>query len=725
MGAYVQKLGVDTSGDLLIDVEGGSFVAEGRGALGMHADYRTEGNIDVNLRDTTFRATGPEAPRAFNVWGYGNGDLRVTANDIDAAATGEGSARGFNVALDENPGDALVDIQGGRIAAEGTAALALATFHHGAGDLHVDLRDVMVSAEGDSSRAVYFRHSTDGDVSLVAEGGRIVSAGEWAHGILGDFQGEGDIDIDLRDVAVSVEGESATGLFFQHEGAGDMNIRLRDTTVTADAEFAVGISALHLTGEGSMRLQVDGGTIGAGRSRGHAVQVGFFDEETGELHAVAEVGEDGYRRQSVMMNGRARGSAGDGAAGIWLVGGGRVEVGPRGSVGAASGTAILAQGEGAALHVGADFDGRRAGDVFDGAIVNANGRTTIAVNGVTLHDGVTGATGRWVPNGARDVTLAASEVVAGRTFTAADFVTGPHAPRAAVYEALPGVLQRLDGRPTQGERVRRPGSPAWARVSGGRGACGPKRASVGASYDFDRFAVEAGYDFGLSEAGEMTGSASLRHVWGSAQVSAPTGGGKIEAEGIGVSLGAAWRTDAGYHVDGRVTLARFEADLRSSARGRLKDGASATVHGLRLEAGRRLALGETVHLTPRAWLAHTDVSLDGFRDAVGSRVSRDDAERSDVGLGIVAETAHDWDDGRRTLSLRGELGWERTLGDAETAVDVSGERLRSESAGTRPVLGLGGTYRWGAYALGGAVSVSGPGSDDSAYTAGLRFGMRF
>ncbi len=40
-------------------------------------------------------------------------------------------------------------------------------------------------------------------------------------------------------------------------------------------------------------------------------------------------------------------------------------------------------------------------------------------------------------------------------------------------------------------------------------------------------------------------------------------------------------------------------------------------------------------------------------------------------------------------------------------------------------LGLGGEYRWGRYMLSGAVSASSPGSDDSVYTANLRFGMRF
>ena len=68
---------------------------------------------------------------------------------------------------------------------------------------------------------------------------------------------------------------------------------------------------------------------------------------------------------------------------------------------------------------------------------------------------------------------------------------------------------------------------------------------------------------------------------------------------------------------------------------------------------------------------------------------------------------------------------ERTPGGAATVVEVSGERLRSETTATRVKLGLGGAYRWGRYTLSGAVSGSGPGSGDSEYTAGLRFGMRF
>ena len=54
--------------------------------------------------------------------------------------------------------------------------------------------------------------------------------------------------------------------------------------------------------------------------------------------------------------------------------------------------------------------------------------------------------------------MSANEMTQGRAFTPGDFHE-TYAPRAAVYEALPGVLQRLDRRGTTSQRLRRPGLP--------------------------------------------------------------------------------------------------------------------------------------------------------------------------------------------------------------------------------------------------------------------------
>ena len=70
----------------------------------------------------------------------------------------------------------------------------------------------------------------------------------------------------------------------------------------------------------------------------------------------------------------------------------------------------------------------------------------------------------------------------------------------------------------------------------------------------------------------MTVWASLRHVRGSADVSAPTGDGEIESTGFGPSLGASWENAGGYYAEGRVSLILYESDVRTDGRGLLKEG---------------------------------------------------------------------------------------------------------------------------------------------------------
>ena len=106
--------------------------------------------------------------------------------------------------------------------------------------------------------------------------------------------------------------------------------------------------------------------------------------------------------------------------------------------------------------------------------------------------------------------------------------------------------------------------------------------------------------------------------------------------------------------------------------------------------------------------------MDKFTDSVGARFSLDDARRLTGGVGAVVETDRTWDGGM--FSLRGSVDVEQKLGDAETTVDVSGERLASESTKTRLLFGLGGVYRKGRFSVSGEVSVGGLGSDDTQYS---------
>ena len=437
------------------------------------------------------------------------------------------------------------------------------------------------------------------------------------------------------------------------------------------------------------------------------------------------------------MNGRVFGGTGEGA-GVFLAGGGKVIIGSNGSVGAESGVAIRAAGQDSPkLHLTLNPGGRRIARVLDDDyIVNDGGQTHILFNGVLLHHGDDGNTGDVAPNGAFDVTLKdegvkvtdrsdpanwvitelADDVTDDRDFSADDFIE-VYAPRAALYEALPGLLLlRLNGR---GPAAERPRSPLWVRLSGSRGSYEPDQAGVGAEYDFERFEVEVGVNHPLGE--NLSGSVALRHVQGSGEVSSPAGGGEIDATGIGVSFGAHWSAASGNYLASRLSLTDYDVDISTDKRGRLKGSGAALGHLLSLEAGRRVALSERVTLTPRAWLTRSGISMN-FTDKVGSRVSLSESRQLTSGLGVVAETELV---GERKFAFRGSLDVDRILSGAGTIAKVSGEKLESESDGTRVLLSLGGTYRSGNFAFSGEVSVGGLSSDDREYSGQLNLEMRF
>ena len=726
-------------GDLTVNVQDSKIKAHGRWVSGIGSNHYGSGHMIVDVREVDIEVSGTDGSTD-GIYGLhlGEGDTDVEVRDADIKVRADRFSNGiaYGYWSKESTGDLSLDIQDVDIEVHGERYLdGIFGIHRGAGAIAVDVSradiDVMTSR------------------MEAEDGGAIGDSG----GIAFVHDGEGPIDITARDVNINVQGDRSVGIGAgqRYDGTGNIAFNVHDSTIAVSGEKAAGIRSFNFSGEGSISVEVDGGTITAEGRGSSGILVGLtgrkIPRRSDTIKAPAGVSlpsVDGsgdpstdYYPQTVVVNGHVWGGGpggepdGEGepevvGAGVRLYGGGQVEIGPRGSVGADSGVAVRAEGKDAPLRVAVALDGRRPDEVIAGSIRNDEGTTTIEVNGVMLTDETTGTTtGAWVPNGARDVTLKASDAVGGRAF---NFVTGPYAPRAAVYEVLPGFMQRLDHRgQADGKRLHIPDSPAWITFSGGQGSYKPDHSHVGGNYDFNRFNAEVGLDFALSREKNLTGWTSLRHVKGKAQVSAPTGGGEIEAAGYGVSAGLAWENTAGYYANGSVALTGYGADLRANEGwgGDLKGGVDATVRTFAVEAGRHISLADNVSVTPRAWLTHANVLMGSFEDAVGSQVSLEDASRSVAGLGVVAETRYAWDDDQRTLDLRGWVGVEQVLGDGETVVDVSGERLGSEATRTWATLGLGAVHHWERWSLGAEVSAVALGSDNSDYSASLSLGTQF
>ena len=89
-----------------------------------------------------------------------------------------------------------------------------------------------------------------------------------------------------------------------------------------------------------------------------------------------------------------------------------------------------------------------------------------------------------------------------------------------------------------------PRSSSWLRFSGGTGTYAADNSTVGAGYDFDRIRLEGGLNAAFGE--HADGWVSMRHVTGSADVSSPTGGGGIDAKGLGPQPASPWAARTGF-----------------------------------------------------------------------------------------------------------------------------------------------------------------------------------
>ncbi|MCY4589891.1 MAG: autotransporter outer membrane beta-barrel domain-containing protein [Alphaproteobacteria bacterium] len=723
-------------GDIAIDVEHATVTTRGNSAeavWGTATGDGTQGDVRISLDGTTV-TTGGETGHGIlaSVRDDARGDVALSVQEATVTTTGDAAfAVWGDVHGDGTRGDVQIDMAGSAVATVGEASHGiLGTVRNGAeGEVAIMLRNTTVATRGVNSDGVRALGQSDGNVTIdLLDTGietwstaRDEKGDTWSVGVKADIgqnprSGEGTVgDINLRMSGGSIvtHGVLSRGIQVAHASSdglnrGDVRIATSGTRIETRGADADGILVYH-TGTGRVDIRVDDGRIDAVGAGSNGIRVGQVTTPetrpgrtaaTGVVERAAPIGTDGYRQQTVNVNAPVSGGTGLGA-GVFLAGGGRVIVGPKGRLEAGSGVAIFSAGDSEdggdpvprRLQVDLRPDGLRPSDLLEGTIRNDEGETVLAVNGVSLFDSAAG--GRLssrAPNGAHNVFLA--EGFAGLDFSAADSFVSVWAPRAAVYEALPGVLHRLDDRTqfSETERQLRPGQPFRLRVSGGAGSRGGTGGTVGAAYDYDRHDIEVGMDATLSEDGSLAGTLGVRRVSGSADVSAATGGGRIEALGYGVSLGITWRSEAGWYGVGRVSATRYSVDFQSDTLGDLRDGVGALVHGVELEAGRRFGLGDGMDLTPKAWIRRTALSMDGFADAAGARLTLREANRLTAGAGATVRARLEGTDGE-TLVLEGLIGIEGAAEGRKARVEVSRETLTARETGSRAQLGLGAAWQ--------------------------------
>ena len=389
-----------TSGDATVNVTGGTIAMPGASSYGILLGFGDtagssldSGDATLNVTDATINMTDvrDDNERAQNLAIYVLNFAKSSDNDIEATLTNTTltGGRGIQAWRNLGSGNVTVRVDESSITTNGTLGYSVYGAHSDTGDIVIDARDTTIETQG---------------TTLWPTAG-----GNFSHGIHGLHLGNGNVDIDARGGSIRTAGASASGIVGDQRGSpagshASVDIATHDGHEIATTGIAGhGIVAYHRgMGESRAIAVTVGGSITASGADAEGVRVGNVD--TDDAVSLAGTFDDqGYRRHTATVTGAVTGNA----AGIFLAGGGRVVIGPTGTVGATSGVAILASGgDSPKLLVDIDLAGRRIADVLgDGWIVNDGGETTIIVNGTKLHDGVNGATDAVAVNGPFKVTM--------------------------------------------------------------------------------------------------------------------------------------------------------------------------------------------------------------------------------------------------------------------------------------------------------------------------------
>ncbi len=744
------------SGDLSLTVAGMGMVTgdvQARGGGRLTLDLKEGGTISGTVHD-------PAGP--LTVAGSIGRVLYSSGGAV--TVTGAGRLTGVDgVALRSESGDLSLTVADkgmvtGDVRARGGGRLTLDLKEGGtiSGTVHDPVGPLTVA--GSIGRLLY----ADGAAVTVTDTGRLTGVdGVALRSDAGDIDltvaGLATGDIDARgdgDLTVAVSGTVDGDIFGR--GAGEHTVTVaRGGAVTGTVDL--GASTVTTDGAvGRVRFERGGAATVGSTGRISGIDGVAVDSRSGDLTvtvaglAMGDIDGRGGGDLTVMVSGRvdgdvfgreagehevtvARGGAitgtvdlaGDGAVTVEGMAGridferdGAVTVGPEGRISGRDGVSIESRSGAPAVTIVASAGEslRDAVGRVGGAIVAAEGEPSVMLG----REGETGSitlgglgTARSIPEGAYDVGVV-------RTASGALRAVSRLAARTRVYEALPSLLLGMERTASHADRAAAPRASdgTWARVDASRGSWeAASSANAGTGYDRRGFSFQAGLDAVLSEETR----AGLSVHWRRATAEVSRNGGEIEARGAGVGLSATW-SPGPFFVDGQAAATLYDADLKSTLRGRLKDDVGAQGLSAALEAGRTVPVAEGVTVTPRARVAWSSLSLSGFvDDAAGARVSLDRGRSLTGRAGALAERV--LGEGGRIF---GSVDVEREF-SAETRMSVAGTSLETAGEETRYMVGVGGEHGWedGRFALRGALDYAMSGGDARDYGARASLSMRF
>ncbi|MDZ5698345.1 autotransporter outer membrane beta-barrel domain-containing protein [Chelativorans sp. M5D2P16] len=271
------------------------------------------------------------------------------------------------------------------------------------------------------------------------------------------------------------------------------------------------------------------------------------------------------------------------------------------------------------------------------------------------------------------------------------YLRSTYQPGAGLYQALPQLLQAMNGLPSLRQRVgnrywsaagnimieqgdgpgiaEAPPSPdlsdpastlvdgqaVWGRIEGLTGTFRPDRSTSRAKYEQSLWKAQVGLDGQLYDTmgGVLIGSVTGHYAKGTADVSSPTGDGKIDTTGFGFGGALTWYGQQGFYLDSQAQVTWYDSDLESAVLGQtMASGVEGFGYALGIEAGQRFEFDAHWALTPQAQLTYSSVDFDDFVDIAPFRanVSLLDADSLLGRAGLQVDYQNSWQAANGTTS---------------------------------------------------------------------------
>jgi outer membrane autotransporter protein len=182
----------------------------------------------------------------------------------------------------------------------------------------------------------------------------------------------------------------------------------------------------------------------------------------------------------------------------------------------------------------------------------------------------------------------------------------------------------------------RDSSPLWLEVGADTGRW---QADGTSRYDTSNNHIRGGLDVAIlsDNRGSLVGSIGAIYAHSNLEQTNTTNTDSVTIDSVGLNTALAWYGTDGLYIDAQLQHDWTNADIATSVALTDKDSIDGTTTSIALEIGKRLAVTESVFLTPQMQVMYTDSQAVNLKDSTGQEIKSSSDNNTRVRAGIAID----------------------------------------------------------------------------------------